>query len=112
VKIKIREVGDVAIFDLSGKIMGGEDSGKYKKAILDAIEKNYKKILVNFSKVSWINSTGLGIIVSGYTTASEKNCDMRLMNLTDKVNSIFMITKLSTVFKTYDSEEEALANLK
>lgn len=111
-KIKLREVEDIVILDLSGKIMGGPDADEYKKAIMDAVEKGYSKILVNLGNVTWINSTGLGILVSGFTTAKGKNCEMRLMNLTDRVNNLFMITKLSTVFKTYDSEEDALADFK
>lgn len=111
-KIKKREVEDIAILELSGKIMGGPDADEFKEAIVQAMDDGYQKILVNMAQVSWINSSGLGILVSGFTTVKNRECEMRLTNLTDRVNNLFMITKLSTVFKTYDSEEVALFDFK
>ena len=111
-KIKSREVESIAILDLSGKIMGGPDADHFKDAVTKAMDDGYKKLLVNLAQVSWINSSGLGILVSGFTSAKNRECDMRMMNLTDRVNNLFMITKLSTVFKTYDSEEVALFDFK
>lgn len=111
-KIKVREVEDIAILDLSGKIMGGPDADEFKNTIVKLLGDGYKKLLLNLAQVTWINSSGLGILVSGFTTVKNNNCDMRLMNLTERVNNLFMITKLSTVFQTYDSEEAAVADFK
>ncbi len=112
-KVKIREVGDVAILDLNGKLMGApEDVEIYKNDINGMIEKGYKKVLINLEGVTFVNSTGLGMIVSGFTSAKSKGCDMRLTNMAERVISLFTLTKLSTVFKTYATEEAALADFK
>jgi anti-sigma B factor antagonist len=107
-KIKIRKTDSVAILDISGKIMGGPDADTFKEMIRQLIEEGFKNVLVNLHAVPWINSTGLGILIAGYTTLKREGGSLKLLNVTDRVGSILMITKLGTIFKSYSSEEEAL----
>ena len=118
-KIVERQVGDVIMLDLHGKILIGEgddalrdavtrlvDSGKTKVHSLTL--QGRKKILLNLADVPYVDSAGLGEIVRCYTTVSRKGGRLKLLNLTKKIQDLLAITKLLTVFETYDSEDEAV----
>jgi anti-sigma B factor antagonist len=108
VKIKIRKTESVAIIDLSGKLMGGPDADVFKETIRGLIQEGYKKVLVNLHKVPWVNSTGLGILIAGYTTLKREGGTLKLTHVTDRIESILMITKLGTIFESFSDEEVAL----
>lgn len=107
-KIKEREQDGVAILELSGKIMGGPDSEKFSSTLKQLIHEEKTRVIVDLGKVTWVNSTGLGILISGYTTMKRSNGEMKLLNVSDRIESIFMVTKLASVFESYKDEDEAI----
>jgi anti-sigma B factor antagonist len=107
--IKEREAGDVAILDLSGKVTFGEGSGQLRQAIRRLTqEESKKKILLNLAGVGYMDSTGIGELVANYTTVQSAGGQLKLLNLTQKLQSLLAITKLLTVFDVYDNETDAL----
>ena len=107
-KIKIRKTDSVAILDLSGKLMGWPDADVFKDTIKQLIEEGYKNVIVNLKHVPWVNSTGLGILIAGYTTLKREGGALKLIHVTDRIESILMITKLGTIFEYYSEEEQAM----
>ncbi len=107
-KIKIRKTDTVAILDLSGKLMGGPDADVFKDTIKQLIEEGYKRVIVNLEHVPWVNSTGLGILIAGYTTLKREGGALKLIHVTDRIESILMITKLGTIFESYSEEQQAM----
>lgn len=107
-KIKEREQDGVAILELSGKIMGGPDSEKFSGVLKQLVHEEKTRVLVDLGKVTWVNSTGLGILISGYTTMKRSNGEMKLLNVSERIESIFMVTKLASVFESYKDETEAI----
>lgn len=110
--IKERSAGDVTILDLSGKITIGEGSVQLREAVSRLLADGKQKILLNLGDVGYVDSSGIGELVSSYTTTSNKGGQLKLLNLTKKIQDLLMITKLLTVFETHDSEEAALASYK
>ena len=108
--INQRQAGDVTVLDLSGKITIGEGSVQLREAVRGLLESGNKKILLNLGDVSYVDSSGIGELVSSYTTTSNNGGQLKLLNLTKKIQDLLMITKLLTVFQTFDSEEAALAS--
>ena len=104
---KVRQVDGVTVLDLSGKITLGEASGKLRSAVQDALG-NSKKILLNLADVNYIDSAGLGELVSAFTTVKNAGGELKLLNLTKKVRDLLVITKLLTVFDVKDNEQEAI----
>ena len=109
-RIETREKNGVVILDLQGKLMGGPDAEAFKSTIYKNIEKGLKHVIVNLHSIDWINSTGMGILISGYTTLRRNGGDLRLLHVSDKIQSILYVTKLNTIFKCFDSEDEAVAS--
>ena len=112
VKLNTRKVGDVTVIDAAGRITLGEGASTFRDAIRDLAAKGDKKLLVNLSDVSYIDSSGLGELVSAYTTVRNKQGDVKLLNLTAKAKDLLQMTKLLTVFDVYDDEAKAVAALK
>ena len=111
--ISERQVGDITILDMDGKITIGEGSVALRTAIRRLLEEGKKKILLNLAKVGYIDSSGIGELVSSYTAiGKEDGGQLKLLNLTQKLQDLLTITKLLTVFDVYESEEEALASFK
>jgi anti-sigma B factor antagonist len=110
--ISERQVGDVTILDMEGKITIGEGSVALRTAIRRLLEEGKRKILLNLAKVGYIDSSGIGELVSSYTAINKENGELKLLNLTQKLQDLLTITKLLTVFDVYESEEEALASFK
>ena len=104
---KVRHVDGVTVLDLSGKITLGEASGKLRSAVQDALQGS-KKILLNLADVNYIDSAGLGELVSAFTTVKNAGGELKLLNLTKKVRDLLVITKLLTVFDVKDNEQEAV----
>ena len=110
--IKDRQADDVTILDLSGKITIGEGSVQLREAVRRLLDEGKKKILLNLGDVSYVDSSGIGELVSSYTTTNNNGGQLKLLNLTKKIQDLLMITKLLTVFQTYDNEQEAVASFK
>jgi anti-sigma B factor antagonist len=107
-----REAGDVTILDLSGKITIGEGSVQLRETVRQLLEGGRKKILLNLGDVSYVDSSGIGELVSSYTTANKSEGQLKLLNLTKKIQDLLAITKLLTVFEIHESEDAALASFK
>jgi len=109
-KLTTRQVGDVTIVDAAGRITLGEGSSAFRDTIKELVNKGQKKILVNLGDVTYIDSSGIGELVSGYTTVSNAGGQLKLLNLTKRVHDLLQITKLYTVFEVFDDEAKALAS--
>ena len=107
-KASTRQVNGVTIVDLSGRITLGEGSVILRDTVRDLLGKGHKKILLNLGDVSYIDSSGIGELVSAYTTVRNQGGDLRLLNLTKKVHDLLQITKLYTVFDVKDDETTAV----
>jgi anti-sigma B factor antagonist len=110
--IASREVNGVIILDLSGRITLGEGSVQLREAIRGLIAKGQKSILLNLGNVNYIDSSGLGELVSAFTTAKNQQADIKLLNLTKKVHDLLQLTKLVTVFDISNDEASAIASFK
>ncbi len=107
-----RQAGDVTVLDMSGKITIGEGSVALRTAIRKLIEEGKKKILLNLAQVGYVDSSGIGELVSSFTTLNREGGQLKLLNLTQKIQDLLAITKLLTVFDTYDDESSALHSFK
>ncbi len=107
-QIEERTVGDITILDLKGKMTLGEGDELLKDKVNSLMNQGRKKILMNLGDVPYIDSAGLGEIVRTYTTVSRQGGTMKLVNLTKRITDLLSITKLLTVFETFDNEPEAL----
>jgi anti-sigma B factor antagonist len=105
-----REVGVVTIVDLSGRISLGEGSALLRKTIRDLLDDGQTKILLNLGDVNYIDSSGIGELVSGFTAVRSRDGEMKLLNLTKKVHDLLQITKLFTVFDVYTDETTAVVS--
>ena len=110
--IASRDVNGVAVLDLSGRITLGEGSVQLRDAVRGLIARGSKNILLNMGEVSYIDSSGLGELVSAFTTAKNQQAEVKLLNLTKKVHDLLQLTKLYTVFDIYDDEALAIASFK
>jgi anti-sigma B factor antagonist len=103
-------VGEVMVLNLSGKIMGGPDYEKFHTEIKSLINEGYVDILLNMSRVTWINSTGLGILVSAYHTLKKNGGTMKICDVSSRIDNILNVTQLKLVFETFEKEKDALAS--
>ncbi len=110
--ISERQAGDVTVLDMNGRITIGEGSVALRTAIRRLPEEGKKKILLNLGGVGYIDSSGIGELVSSFTAINKDGGQLKLLNLTQKLRDLLAITKLLTVFDTYDNEEEALNSYK
>lgn len=109
-KIEKRKVGDVLILDLKGKILIGYGIDEVRDAINSIIQEKETKILLNFKAVPYLDSTGLGEVVRSYTSIKKEGGTVKIVNLTNKVKDLLSVTKLLTVFDTFEDEEKAVAS--
>ena len=109
-KIANRTVGDVHILDCSGKIMLGEGTMAVRNSVREVLKNGGKKIILNLGDVNYIDSSGIGELVSSFTTVTNQGGQLKLLNLTKKIQELLAITKLLTVFQVYDSEQAAVAS--
>ncbi|MGI8835151.1 MAG: STAS domain-containing protein [Pyrinomonadaceae bacterium] len=107
-----RQAGDVTILDMSGAVRMGEGSIELRNAIRGLVDGGKKKILLNLKSVKNIDSSGIGELIANYTTVSRDGGQLKLLNLTEKIQNLLVITKLLTVFDAYDNEAEALNSFK
>ena len=109
-KITKREKNGVTILEVEGKVTIGKGDVVLREAVLQAIGEGPAKLLINLGEVTTIDSSGVGELVSAYTTVTNRGGKLKLVNLPPKVNDILQITQLITVFEVYDNEAEALAS--
>lgn len=107
-----REIGDIAIVDFSGKITLGEGSSMLRRTIRDLIDRGHRKIVLNLSDVDYIDSSGIGELVSGYTTVRGVEGELKLLHLTKRVHDLLQITRLFTVFDVQSDEDNALRSFR
>jgi anti-sigma B factor antagonist len=108
VKLTTRQVGDVTVIDVAGRITLGEGSSALREALRDLVGKNQKKILLNLGDVTYIDSSGIGELVSGFTTVTNSGGSLKLLNLNKRVKDLLQITKLYTVFDVHEDEAAAI----
>lgn len=108
VKLNTRQVGDVTVIDVSGRITLGEGSSALRDVLRDLTAKGNKKILLNLGDVTYIDSSGIGELVSGFTTVTNGGGALKLLSLTKRVQDLLQITKLYTVFDVHDDEAHAV----
>jgi anti-sigma B factor antagonist len=107
-QIEQRAVGDVVVLDLKGKITLGEGDELLKDKVNSLVNQGHRKIVLNLAEVPYIDSAGLGEIVRTYTTVSRQGGSLKLLNLTKRITDLLSITKLLTVFETFETENEAV----
>ena len=107
-KISVRQVDNVAILDLSGRITLGEASGALRDAIKDALAKDHTNILLNLADVTYIDSSGLGELVGAFATVNNRGGRLKVMNVQKRVHELMQITKLYSVFEVHGDEASAL----
>ena len=108
VKLTTRQVGDVTVVDAVGRITLGEGASTFRDTIRDLASSGHRKILLNLGEVSYIDSSGIGEMVSGFTTVTNQGGVVKLLNLTKRVKDLLQITKLYTVFEVFDDEAAAV----
>ena len=108
VKLTTRQVGDVTVIDVAGRITLGEGSAALRESMKDLVTKGQKKILLNLGEVSYIDSSGIGELVSGFTTVTNSGGNLKLLNLNKRVKDLLQITKLYTVFEVHEDEAAAI----
>jgi len=111
-KVGTRQVGDVTVVDVSGDIKLGEGSSTLRDTVKDLLAKGQKKILLDLGEVTYIDSSGIGELISAYTSVRNQGGELKLLHLTKKVQGLLQITKLYTVFHVLDDEPAALAAFK
>ncbi len=106
-KITKEKFKDVAVLRLDGKLVIGDEVEQFRKAISETVKEGDKKIVIDLSNLSYMDSTGLGELVRAYTTVKKANGELKLASLTEKVKDLMFMTKLLTIFENYDTVEEA-----
>ncbi|MBL0156006.1 MAG: STAS domain-containing protein [Bryobacterales bacterium] len=110
VKLTTRQIGDVTVIDAAGRITLGEGSSTFRDSIKELTAKGHKKVLLNLGEVSYIDSSGIGELVSGFTTVSNAGGQLKLLKLTKRIQDLLQITKLYTIFEVFDDEAAGLAS--
>jgi anti-sigma B factor antagonist len=108
VKLTTRQVGDVTVVDAVGRITLGEGASTFRDTVRELAAGGHKKMLLNLGEVSYIDSSGIGEMVSGFTTVANQGGQLKLLNLTKRVKDLLQITKLYTVFEVFDDEAAAI----
>ena len=109
-KATLRQVDGITVVDMSGRITLGEGCTQLRELVRDQLGKGTKHLLLNLADVTYIDSSGIGELVSGFTTVSNQGGKLKLLNLTKKVHDLLQITKLYTVFDVYDDEAKAVTS--
>jgi anti-sigma B factor antagonist len=107
-----RQAGDVRVVDVAGKITLGDGSSALRRLLQDELAQGNKKILLNLRNVSYIDSSGIGELVSGFTTVANQGGTLKLLGLTHRIKDLLQITKLYTIFDVYEDEAHAIDSFK
>lgn len=108
--VKNKIVEGVAVVTVKGNLMGGGETDDCHQAIKDLIEEGHKKMVIDLSKVKWMNSRGLGMLMACHTTVSNADGALKIAGATEKVNSLFIMTKLMTIFDSYENADRAIGS--
>ncbi len=109
-KAELRQVNSVIVIDISGRITLGEGCSRLRQLIRDQLGKGHKHVLLNLGDVTYIDSSGIGELVSAFTAVSNQGGQLKLLSLTKKVHDLLQITKLYTVFDVHDDEAKAIGS--
>ena len=107
-KTKLLEKYNAVIVELKGNVMGGEDTKEFNELLHKLIDEGKKNVIVDLSAVKFMNSSGLGMLISGLTTMTRENGRLILAHVTEKIESLLIITKLITIFESFETVEEAI----
>jgi anti-sigma B factor antagonist len=107
-KTKLLEKYNAVVVELKGNVMGGDDTKDFNELLHKLIDEGKKNVIVDLSAVKFMNSSGLGMLISGLTTMKRENGSLKLANVTEKIESLLIITKLITIFESYESIDEAV----
>ena len=107
-KIKTSEKYEAVVLELKGNVMGGDDTKDFNDLLHKLIDEGKKKVVLDLSDVKFMNSSGLGMLISGLTTMKKNDGALKLAGATEKIESLLIITKLITIFESYDSVDEAI----
>jgi anti-sigma B factor antagonist len=110
--LKEKDINGIVVLELSGKVMGGPDANLLSEKLHELVDNKKTKVVADLGKVSWMNSSGLGILIGGLTTMRNNNGDLKLINVTERIKSLLIITKLITIFETFESLDEAVDSFK
>jgi anti-sigma B factor antagonist len=110
--IQERRIGDVTVLDMDGNIRIGGSNVALKKAISSLVAESRNQIVLNLARVAYIDSSGLGELISGHVTLNNKGGQIKLLHLTQRLQELMTITKLLTIFEVYDNESEAVDSFK
>jgi len=111
VKTTTLQNGKIGVIEVKGSLVGGEETDELRGAVADFIEQGNKKLIIDLSKVTYLNSTAIGILVSAHTTYSRNKGTVKLCGINKNINNIFVITKLTLVFEVSDTREDAVESL-
>ncbi len=106
--IEVKEHNDIVVIDIKGNLMGGPETTAVHEKVKELVDQNKRKVVINLAHVKWMNSSGLGILMGCLTSLRNAGGDLKLCGVTEKVQSLFMITKLVTIFDTYSDSKEAV----
>ncbi len=109
-KISSRDVDSVVILTLKGKLIGGPEAIEFRETVKNLIAEGKTRVLVDLGGVTWIDSTGLGTLISAYTSLKKVSGDLKLLHLTKKIHNLLVITQLITVLEDWDDEHQAIAS--
>jgi anti-sigma B factor antagonist len=109
-KMVEEEKGSVVVIRMNGKLLGGSEAETFQKQMKDYVTQGRNNILIDLSKVSWVNSSGLGMLIAAYHTVKSAGGTFKLTGVNQRIEQIFMVTKLHTIFDTYEEEAAALAS--
>jgi anti-sigma B factor antagonist len=112
VKVTSRNVDGVTVIDLDGRITLGEGSAKLRDSVRETLDSGHAQILINLAGVTYMDSSGLGELVSGYRAAKSQGGELKLTNVTKRINDVLQVTKLCTVFNVHDNESDAVASFR
>src|SRR5262245_16042726 len=108
--IRQREVGDVVVLDIDGKIVGGVDHDLFQEKLQSLLTAGKPNLLVNLENVKWVNSTGLGVLIAGFRTVQTGGGRLKLVHVSERIQSLLHITRLTTRFELFEREDEAIAS--
>lgn len=109
--IKEIKKGHCVVLEISGKLMGGDETSAIKEHVKSLIDVGVTKVVFDLHKVKWMNSTGIGVLTGSLNLLNDVEGKLALANITDKIKSLFVITQLSKIFNAYNSIDEAVASL-
>lgn len=110
--LDVRTVGDVTILSPKGMLLGGKETDELQSKIKELAEAGNRKLLINLGQTTFMNSVSLGVLIGGHANYSKRDAKLKLCAVDKKIQSIFVVTKLSLVFEVFDEEAEALASFK